>query len=851
MSHLKPNYQELTFLSRLRRSAELFQQAGQKRKQALFFLTGFFGFFLVLIGGTLHHTPAFWFFLIALVYFWAKSNRIILRAFDPPEELYLVLFFIGGFFEWWLLKFVPAGHGLHFPLYLKIFYGINLFVMVWAAGLLLSKEGKGGFAPVVAYGLLFFISHELIFFSHPLYIFSFLYLFLFFGLLKRSRWLEKLTRIELGLYLILIFIIYVNFQYPQFFDAAKSIAEHSSNGIFLYSLPAFLYYFGKIYLIVLMVRIPLVLVYNYAPISRKLWIATLFQSTIPQIIQLVLLLFIFYLFIAGWQANNLREAIYQLTRKNPTTLQSDSVRIQKVSGDALFAKTNAKQIYTQNMGLLFFNEDSSHSDAFYLFFTPKFKYKNRSDSLYMVKVDEAFLRYLYKSTHFMISSGIAAYRYKPNSLMAYLYHLKFWQAEPFRINPIGIVNPLMTRPASAAVIWSSANGAVSKAKFYSYRTSDIIPIVVGRLFLPTGRKDEYFTFDVFYNASELFQWNFLTQFLVVLALFFFFLNSLVIRRMARFGKQINQLIVEKFAVLRKGVRAIAAGNLDYHVKIYGEDEFSEFADHFNQMSSALKRFMNEAREKERMDQELKIAHEVQLKMLPEKLPEIPGYQIAADLTTANEVGGDFYDVFALDDHRFLIAVGDVSGKGMSAAFYMAQLISLLRYSTKFTTDLRDLTVRLNEYMSKNVLDPNIFVTAIFAILDFSDHKFEFIRAGHNQPVLIRPGHKTPVKEIKSKGLALGMTPSEAILKKNLRKTSYTFTPGSTLVLYTDGFTEATKKVGDKNVIYGEERFKEQLARCALLPPAEFIDCLKKDLQAFYGDAPRFDDQTIVVLQRTK
>ncbi len=846
MESLKKNYAELTFLQRLRLSAEQLHKNEHERTRAIFFLSGFFVFFSLIISGILGNSPTYWFLFFSFIYFWAKSNRLIIQSFNPPEELYLILFFIGGFFELKLLTLIPINAGLHFPFYVTVLHVFNLFLMIWGGGLLLSSESSGNFLPVFAYGLIFFLSHKLFFFSHPFNI-SFLYLFLFFGLLKRSRWLEKLTRIELGLYLILFFILYANFTYSDYFDSAKSLAQHAANGIYFYSLPKFLYYFGKIYLVVLMIRIPLVLVYNYAPISRKLWIATLFQSTIPQIIQFIVLLFIFYLFIAGWQANNLRKALNDLTR-NPGKAD---VHMQRIAREDLFNKTNLTRIFSQNMGALFFRQDSSTAQpAYYLYFYPQFNLPKTNDSLYVVKVDDRLLSFLFHHTDFMVGTGIAAYQYSPNSLMAFLYRLKFWQAEPFRINPIGIMNPFMTQPASSAVIWSGTEGQIAKSDFYSYHNLRLIPIVVGRLFLPTGKTDQYFTLDVFYNASELLHWNFLTQFLVVLILFFFFLNSLVIRRMARFGKQINRTIVEKFAILRNGVRAIAAGNLNYHVNIHGDDEFSEFATHFNQMSKALKQFMQQAREKERMDQELKIAHRVQLKMLPEALPQIPGFEIAADLTTANEVGGDFYDVFMLDEHRYLIAIGDVSGKGMSAAFYMAQLISLLRFSTKFTTDLRDLTIRLNEYLVQNILDPNIFVTAIIGVLDIKTNRYEFLRAGHNLPFVVRPGSQPIVREIKCPGMALGMTPSQNILKKNLRRTKIVFKAGDSLVLYTDGFTEAAKKTDGQDVLYGEERFKEQLVKCAALPPGEYIECLKKDLHHFYEKAPRFDDQTIIILKKS-
>ncbi len=841
-------FSEVSFVHRFRQFVEQVKKSSINKITLAIYGLGFVLLFFTLVGRPLFTIDAYWLFLFLLLFFWTKINKLLLTHFSPPEELYLLVFLVSGLFEWTLLNHVPfSASGIpRFSYPMLFFHQLNFLLMSWSFSLLLSAEGKNKASGFWAYLILFLIGFYLNFYTSS-FNKQFLFLFLFLGLQKRTHWLERLGRIELALYLIILFIFYANFRYPAYLDRALPAFERSNLNM-LYALPFFLYYLGKIYLIVLMIRIPLVLVYNYAPLSRKLWIATLFQSTIPQFIQLILLLFIFYLFIAGWQANNLRQAIHKLAQ-HPPQKGASSLNIRRVTDQDLFEKSNITQIFTRNMGTIFLREDSSAQKDFFLYFAPQSPKVGYSDSLYIVKVDSAFLSYLFRNTHFIVASGIAAYRYKPNSFMAYLYRLKFWQAEPFRINPIGIINPFMTKPNSKAVIWAHSRGIIPPETFFAFKNLKLIPIVVGRLFLPTGNKDEYFTFDIFYNASELYEWNFLTQILLILILFFFFLNSLVIRRMARFGKQINQTIVEKFALLRKGVRAVANGNLNYQVKIHGDDEFSEFADHFNQMSRALKRFMNEAREKERMDQELRIAHEVQLKMLPEKLPEIPGFRIAADLTTANEVGGDFYDVFPLDAQHFLIAIGDVSGKGMSAAFYMAQIISLLRYSTKFTTDLKDLVLRLNEYLVHHVLDSNIFVTALIGILDITKNHFTFIRAGHNPPFLIRSQNSVQLEEIPSAGLGLGLTASQAILLQNLEIKTVSIRNGEKLVLFTDGLTEATKKAEEEKIIYGEERFKQQLLNCGSLPPHELIRCLKEDLAAFYDQAPQFDDQTILIIER--
>ncbi len=496
-------------------------------------------------------------------------------------------------------------------------------------------------------------------------------------------------------------------------------------------------------------------------------------------------------------------------------------------------------------------DSAANGNRKFLFFRPE---NFPQDSLYMLPVDSVFLKQLFNRTKLIVGSGLVAYHFKPKSILAYLYRVRFWQAGPIRINPLGLLNPFIRKKSqSEVIVWDKTPERRNHYGFLSWSNLGSYPIIVGRVFFPLETKDEYFAMDIYYDLRDLFRWNFMTQVLLVLIGVFFLLNSLLIRRMIKFGSQINRLIVDKFALLRKGVRAIASGNLDYHVEMKGEDEFGEFADHFNLMSKELKRFMNEAREKERLDQELKIAHQVQLKMLPETLPEIKGYQLAADLTTANEVGGDFYDIFALDNKRYLIAVGDVSGKGMSAAFYMAQFISLLRYSTTFILDIKKLAVRLNEYLTEHVFDSNIFVTAVIGILDISSNEFKFVRAGHSFPVLIAGKDEPTLEEIQSNGIGLGMTRSKQVLRQKLELTTVLLNPGDRLILYTDGFTEAAKKASadeeGQKIIYGEARFFEQLKKCSAYEPAKIIAFLKEDIEQFYAGAQRFDDQTIVVLKK--
>ncbi len=809
-------------------------------KQLLFYNGLFFLLFLTEIGGPFSRRSSYsLIFPIVMYIFWFKANGLVLRLKIKPLLL-LILFVLAAFFQRLLLDVLNLPQNstelISYPL--RLVFQILWFVMAWTMGLLVVGQTRKKRQRILIYAfLLLYFSHNLLFFSHPLNRWIF-YLIVFSALIKRTNWLENLSRAELGVYLLVFSVILVQYQAPDYFERAHSLAENARLGLWTYSLPFFLHYVGKIYFIILIIRIPVVLIYNYAAISRKLWISSLFQSTIPQIVQFSLLMFIFFLFISGWQAQSLRQEIYDLCQHKGDSAQT----IQKISRKELAENFGQPQILKKDLGVAFVKESNSRQKVLYFHAN-----QLNADSLYVLPLDTLFLRELFRRTRLIVGSGLIAYQLKPNAFLSYLYKIRFWQSEAIRINPLGLLNPFFKKGQTERALIYDGHGRGEAVKMSA------LPIVVGRVLFPLENDNAYFVIDIYYNLSDLLEWNFMTQVLLVLIIVFFVLNSLLIRRMIKFGSHINLLIVDRFAQLRKGVLAIARGNLDYHVSVKGDDEFAEFARHFNRMSRELKRFMRQAREKERLDQELKIAHQVQQKMLPEKLPQIPGYELAADLTTAHEVGGDFFDAFALDDRRYLFVIGDVSGKGMSAAFYMAQLMSLLRYSVRLISDLKELVIQLNDFLINEILDANIFVTLTVGILDCKTNRFEFVRAGHTLPVLMSFQNAKPeIRELETKGMGLGMTRSRQILEKNLEKGSIDLQAGDVVILYTDGFTEAAKNESggsQAKVVYGEKHFKEVLLKCSQLNPAEMIDCLKNDLEQFYAGSQHFDDQTILIVKR--
>jgi sigma-B regulation protein RsbU (phosphoserine phosphatase) len=327
--------------------------------------------------------------------------------------------------------------------------------------------------------------------------------------------------------------------------------------------------------------------------------------------------------------------------------------------------------------------------------------------------------------------------------------------------------------------------------------------------------------------------------------------------MVQFGSEINKTIIEKFAQLKQGIRQISTGNLNYKVQLEGRDEFVELAGHFNEMGDRLKDAIEKEREKERLQHELAIARQVQLGLLPKELPKIPDFEIAANLETANEVGGDFYDIAEAGDGKYLITIGDVSGKGTSAAFYMAQCICLIRFSMQFTREPAEIAVRLNEYFAGPTVDKEVFVTAIIGLLDSKSGKFQFVRAGHTMPFYLPADKSKKINEIKSTGLGIGLAKKNSFMKRVLKPKEIEFRRGDSVILCTDGLLEAARPGpawddednGKVVTFYGEERFKALLENSRDLSPAAILETVQNDIETFYGGAPRVDDYTLIILRR--
>jgi phosphoserine phosphatase RsbU/P len=245
------------------------------------------------------------------------------------------------------------------------------------------------------------------------------------------------------------------------------------------------------------------------------------------------------------------------------------------------------------------------------------------------------------------------------------------------------------------------------------------------------------------------------------------------------------------------------------------------------------------REKDRMTDAIAIAARIQKKLLPERLPEVAGYDIAADLWPSLETSGDLYDVLRLSPGRVGIVVGDASGKGLGAALLMANVLASLRMSFTESASLVEIVERLNAQLEQST-ESDHFVTLFLGRLDTERHTLEYVNAGHIFPVLFAPGSEAA--RFEATGIPAGLMAGARYGVETVE-----IPPGSLLCLYTDGMPEAARAGGPE---YGEERLHAALARSTSRRASETMAALRKDLDEFMGGEALADDTTILMVRRT-
>jgi sigma-B regulation protein RsbU (phosphoserine phosphatase) len=247
--------------------------------------------------------------------------------------------------------------------------------------------------------------------------------------------------------------------------------------------------------------------------------------------------------------------------------------------------------------------------------------------------------------------------------------------------------------------------------------------------------------------------------------------------------------------------------------------------------------MLELKDKLLAHHELAEGHAVQEALMPDRSPAVPGWQLWLFTRPANEVGGDLVDFLKINEQRFGLALGDVVGKGLGAALFMAKLQATLRAIFPDDTSLGDLGEKINRIFHRDTL-PNSFASLIYLEIQANSGAVRFVNAGHMPPVILRPGQ---VEEMPAGGPALGLMP-----KANYSEQTVELSKGEVLVIYSDGVTEARNEAGD---FFGEERLFEIFSRSAPLSATAIGERLLAEVTRFIGKAKPHDDLSLVVLKQ--
>ncbi|MBR3671393.1 MAG: SpoIIE family protein phosphatase [Spirochaetia bacterium] len=302
---------------------------------------------------------------------------------------------------------------------------------------------------------------------------------------------------------------------------------------------------------------------------------------------------------------------------------------------------------------------------------------------------------------------------------------------------------------------------------------------------------------------------------------------------------VKYIVVKKIQKVNDSLAQITGGNLNVVVNVRSNSEFASLSDDINMTVDTLKRYIAEAAA--RIDKELEFARIIQMSALPNTFPPFPDHKefdIFASMNAAKEVGGDFYDFYLVDENKLVFIIADVSGKGIPAAMFMMTSKTLIKGLATEGNDIATTITAANSKLCENN-EANMFITAFMGCLDLKTGKLEYVSAGHNPP-LIKHGDGGFQYLPKSKTIVLAAMDGYPYKAEETQ-----LEPGDMIYLYTDGVTEATDS---NNELYGEPRLKDALNNQSWSSMEELCRGIKKDVDAFVGDAPQFDDITMLAIR---
>jgi serine phosphatase RsbU (regulator of sigma subunit) len=296
-----------------------------------------------------------------------------------------------------------------------------------------------------------------------------------------------------------------------------------------------------------------------------------------------------------------------------------------------------------------------------------------------------------------------------------------------------------------------------------------------------------------------------------------------------------------------GTERVRRGDFTHKIAIRSRDQLGELAASFNSMTGSIEELLQQKAEKERLEQELRIARSIQMSLLPQGSLAFPGVSLSGHCEPAREVGGDYYDILPLDRSRMGILIADVAGKGTSAALYMAELKGVVLSLSQRHASPRELLIDANRIISKH-LDARSFITMTYAVFDLAAGTMTMARAGHC-PLVYVPGPHAESRShraLQPDGMVLGLQfDTGEVFDRTLEELTLPLGPGDLFLLYTDGISEAMNAEGD---YFGDARLAALAQQHADLSSDELSARILGEVKAFAGSAAQHDDMTMVLLK---
>jgi sigma-B regulation protein RsbU (phosphoserine phosphatase) len=332
--------------------------------------------------------------------------------------------------------------------------------------------------------------------------------------------------------------------------------------------------------------------------------------------------------------------------------------------------------------------------------------------------------------------------------------------------------------------------------------------------------------------------------LVVVAVLFLIIQFVALVMGLALARSITSSIHELFM----GTERVRHGDFTHRIDIMSKDQLGELAGSFNQMIGSIENLLQTAAEKKRLEEELRIARQIQMSLLPRGPLDMPGLAVTALCVPAREVGGDYYDFFPLLGDRLGVLIADVSGKGTSAALYMAELKGLVLSLSQIYQSPRQLLLEVNRIISEN-LDSRSFITMTYAVVDLAGGTMTYARAGHTPLIHMRNGAAdgNAVKVLIPSGMVLGLRipGAEGKFAELLEEDCLDLGTGDVIVLYTDGITEAMNVDQD---LFGDARLSQIVEEHGHLDSGELRERILREIEAFVGSADQHDDMTMILLK---